>query len=124
MGGGEDFGFGSRSGSKFKVGSGRVGSDDLGYGPGSGFTLKRVQISTRKHKSMCGGDSGSFWRVNEALYVCIILFTFVSLRIKVLWKVNIRRWTSRLCVPPCPHYITGVDTYSLCVACLGAVCPV
>ncbi len=84
----EDFGFGSRSGSKFncatQAGSGRVGSDDLGYGPGSGFTLKPVQTFTRKHKSMCGGDSGSFWRVNEALYVCSILFTFVCLRIKVL----------------------------------------
>ncbi|MCI4377585.1 hypothetical protein PGIGA_G00205140 [Pangasianodon gigas] len=26
----------------------------------------------------------------------------------------------RLCVPPCPRYITGRDTHSLCVACLGA----
>ncbi len=81
-------GSGRVRGSKFncatQVGSGRVGSDDLGYGPGSGFTLKPVQTSTRKHKSMCGGDSGSFWRVNEALYVCSILFTFVCLRIKVL----------------------------------------
>ncbi len=29
------------------VGSGRVGSDDLGYGPGSGFSLKPVQTSNR-----------------------------------------------------------------------------
>ncbi len=28
------------------LGSGRVGSDDLGYGPGSGFSLKPVQTST------------------------------------------------------------------------------
>ncbi len=27
------------------LGSGRVGSDDLGYGPGSGFSLKPVQTS-------------------------------------------------------------------------------
>ncbi|XP_067278254.1 uncharacterized protein [Pseudorasbora parva] len=26
----------------------------------------------------------------------------------------------RKCVPPCPRYITGGDTHSLCVACLGA----
>ncbi len=27
------------------LGSGRVGSDDLGYGPGSGFSFKPVQTS-------------------------------------------------------------------------------
>ncbi len=27
------------------LGSGRVGSDDLGYGPGSGFSFEPVQIS-------------------------------------------------------------------------------
>ncbi len=41
--------FGSGSGSKFncaaRVGSGRVGSDDLGYGPGSGFRFEPVQTS-------------------------------------------------------------------------------
>ncbi len=26
----------------------------------------------------------------------------------------------RLCVPPCPCYITSGDTHKLCVACLGA----
>ncbi len=26
----------------------------------------------------------------------------------------------RLCVPPCPRYVTGGDTHSLCVVCLGA----
>ncbi len=48
-GGGGDFGSGS--GSKFncaaRVGSGRVGSDDLGYGPGSGFSFEPVQTSNR-----------------------------------------------------------------------------
>ncbi len=47
MGGGGDFGSGS--GSKFncaaRVGSGWVGSDDLGYGPGSGFSFEPVQTS-------------------------------------------------------------------------------
>ncbi len=28
------------------LGSGRVGSDDLGYGPGSGFNFEPVQISS------------------------------------------------------------------------------
>ncbi len=45
----KDFRFGSGSGSKFncatRVGSGRVGSEDLGYGPGSGFSLKPMQTS-------------------------------------------------------------------------------
>ncbi len=29
------------------LGSGRVGSDDLGYGPGSGFSFEPVQTSTQ-----------------------------------------------------------------------------
>ncbi len=29
------------------LGSGRVGSDDLGYGPGSGFSFEPVQTSSR-----------------------------------------------------------------------------
>ncbi len=37
---------GSGSGSKFNCAA-RVGSDDLGYGPGSGFSLKPVQTSTQ-----------------------------------------------------------------------------
>ncbi len=36
----------SGSGSKFNCAA-RVGSDDLGYGPGSGFSLKPVQTSTQ-----------------------------------------------------------------------------
>ncbi len=47
VGGGGDLGSGS--GSKFnraaRVGSGRVGSDNLGYGPGSGFSFEPVQTS-------------------------------------------------------------------------------
>ncbi len=30
------------------LGSGRVGSDDLGYGPGSGFSFEPVQTSNPK----------------------------------------------------------------------------
>ncbi len=30
------------------LGSGRVWSDDLGYGPGSGFSFEPVQTSTRQ----------------------------------------------------------------------------
>ncbi len=30
------------------LGSGRVGSDDLGHGPGSGFSFEPVQISTAR----------------------------------------------------------------------------
>ncbi len=44
-GGGGDFG--SVSGSKFNCAA-RVGSDDLGYGPGSGFSFEPVQTSTAK----------------------------------------------------------------------------
>ncbi len=44
-GGGIVFGFGSGSGSTFNCAS-RVGSDNLGYGPGSGFNFKPVQTSS------------------------------------------------------------------------------
>ncbi len=37
--------FGSGSGSKFNC-AGRVGSDDLGYGPGLGFSFEPVQNSS------------------------------------------------------------------------------
>ncbi len=45
-GGGGDFGSGS--GSKFNCAA-RVGSDDLGYGPGSGFSFEPVQTSNVSH---------------------------------------------------------------------------
>ncbi len=32
------------------LGSGRVGSDDLGYGPGSGFSFEPVQTSTLRER--------------------------------------------------------------------------
>ncbi len=34
------------------LGSGRVGSDNLGYGPGSGFSFEPVQTSNRIHKNV------------------------------------------------------------------------
>ncbi len=67
----KDFGFGSGSGSKFncaaRVGSGRVGSDDLGYGPGSGFSLKPVQTS-----SVC---------VCVCVCVCAYIYVYVNIKI-------------------------------------------
>ncbi len=42
MGRGGDF----RSGSKLNCAA-RVGSDDLGYGPGSGFSFEPVQTSSK-----------------------------------------------------------------------------
>ncbi len=33
------------------LGSGRVGSDDLGYGPGSGFSFEPVQTSSLSYAS-------------------------------------------------------------------------
>ncbi len=62
VGGGGDLGSGS--GSKFnraaRVGSGWVGSDNLGYGPGSGFSFEPVQTSTLSaiHRRGGGGRGG------------------------------------------------------------------
>ncbi len=38
------------------LGSGRVGSYDLGYGPGSGFSFEPVQTSIRKRSEACGSN--------------------------------------------------------------------
>ncbi len=53
-GGGGDFGSGS--GSKFNCAA-RVGSDDLGYGPGLGFSFEPVQTSNRCRKKCAGFQS-------------------------------------------------------------------
>ncbi len=47
--------FGSGSGSKFNCAArvGRVGSDDLGYGPGSGFSFEPVQTSSLRWFELC-----------------------------------------------------------------------
>ncbi len=44
-GGGSRVGSGSKFNRAARVGSGRVGSDNLGYGPGSGFSFEPVQTS-------------------------------------------------------------------------------
>ncbi len=48
LGGGGDFGSGRVRALNLTVplGSGRVGSDNLGYGPGSGFSFEPVQTSS------------------------------------------------------------------------------
>ncbi len=35
------------------LGSGRVGSDNLGYGPGSGFSFEPVQTSSLEPRHLC-----------------------------------------------------------------------
>ncbi len=60
--------FGSGSGSKFncaaRVRSGRVGSDDLGYGPGSGFSFEPVQTSSVVCVCLCVCE-------RESVCVCV-----------------------------------------------------
>ncbi len=48
------------------LGSGRVGSDNLGYGPGSGFSFEPVQTSSHHTQFFVSKqhDSGSF--LNES----------------------------------------------------------
>ncbi len=43
------------------LGLGRVGSDDLGYGPGSGFSFEPVQTSSSVHSKMA-------WRTHFFLF--------------------------------------------------------
>ncbi len=56
--------FVSGSGSKFNCAA-RVGSDDLGHGPGSGFSFEPVQTSTVKSQTICGGGeyATALWRI-------------------------------------------------------------
>ncbi len=47
------------------LGSGRVGSDDLGYGPGSGFSFEPGQTSTWNQPSSLGNSrEKSSWQFN------------------------------------------------------------
>ncbi len=41
------------------LGSGRVGSDNLGYGPGSGFSFEPVQTSIQALKSQMNNKIGA-----------------------------------------------------------------
>ncbi len=52
------------------LGSGRVGSDDLGYGPGSGFSLKPVQTSTL-YEFLCYHTSNNC-NITRVLFLCRI----------------------------------------------------
>ncbi len=55
--------------------------------------------------------------------MCYVLFTVVCpiIIIKMATgKHDFDKQHFRLCVPPCPRFITGGDTHSLCIACLGA----
>ncbi len=46
------------------LGSGRVGSDDLGYGPGSGFSFEPVQTSSSPHSKPSQPPLGA-WRARR-----------------------------------------------------------
>ncbi len=43
------------------LGSGQVGSDDLGYGPGSGISFEPVQTSSLILYSRSGSELGPCW---------------------------------------------------------------
>ncbi len=64
------------------LGSGRVGSDDLGYGPGSGFSFEPVQTSTQNTLRPDHPESGIFgliytkWRQS-----CFVLYTVLYIYI-------------------------------------------
>jgi len=53
------------------LGSGRVGSDDLGYGPGSGFSFEPVQIFDFPHKRLCLGGFLTSLHVYLTIKVCL-----------------------------------------------------
>ncbi len=56
------------------------------------------------------------------IYCCTVSYTSISSSMsKASVKTNKGESRSRyrLCVPPCPRYITSGDTHSLCVVCLG-----
>ncbi len=50
------------------LGSGRVGSDDLGYGPGSGFSFEPVQSSRGNPLLKCDGYENSLGGLSVSVY--------------------------------------------------------
>ncbi len=82
-------------------------------------------VGTRKYKSTCGGDSGSFCCSVSSLCV-FILFIVVCLWksgiLLSLWQAKIGKWTSNLsgCVFLPARVLLRVGIHSLCVACQGA----
>ncbi len=93
----------------------------------------RGDVTTRKLKSTCGGTGVSFLSFSKRC-VCVSSFSFCESYLvlsvlhiimskakeKTKHKGSDSRSRYRLCVPPCPRYITSGDTHSLCVVCLGA----
>ncbi len=61
--------FGSGSGSKLNCAArvGRVGSDDLGYGPGSGFSFEPMQTSIHNIINLKGMVSGKGLPINQPI---------------------------------------------------------
>ncbi len=56
------------------LGSGRVGSDNLGYGPGSGFSFEPVQTSKREClRADAKGESEHCGEEPETLLLILIL---------------------------------------------------
>ncbi len=73
------------------LGSGRVGSDDLGYGPGSGFSFEPVQTSSvRAHVCEGGGERES---------VCVCVWEVTQPR---LVYCKLEYFSSTLCI--CSHF--------------------
>ncbi len=64
-------GISGRFGAKFNCAarSGRVGSDNLGYGPGSGFSFEPVQTSNKSNNIIC---FFSFTEINELFSLCVL----------------------------------------------------
>ncbi len=96
---------------------------------------KLDKYGPRKLKSTCGGYSGSFLSFSKRsvcvspLFVCesYLVLSVPHFAKKVIPKASDKAKHKgecgqhyRLCVPSCPRSITGGDTHSLCVVCLGA----
>ncbi len=78
-------------------------------------------VASSKYKSTCGGVSGSYCCSVSALWVLHLIYCCLSCLkfIMATGKHESDRQRFRILVPPCPCFITGGDTHSLCVACLG-----
>ncbi len=80
----------------------------------------RDDVATRKYKSTCGEGSGSFCCSVNALCVYVLFTVVCPLYIMATGKQVSDKQRFRLCASHCPRFITGGDTHSLCIACLGA----
>ncbi|KAL0185580.1 hypothetical protein M9458_017250, partial [Cirrhinus mrigala] len=59
-----------------------------------------------------------FFVAVHSFYLKVIAMSDKQSVVKTKGELKQRHY--RLCTPPCPHYITGGNTHSLCVVCLGA----